>query len=230
MTAGAIALLSVPVVALAKGPPAVVGGGNETAKSVAAPQANIPDTNAGQAKKPEPLAKPVAPPRAPKQTPPGHAKQADQVSAPAGGGNGSAAPGPAKKSEPHASPPAHAKAYGHGTSPGHAKRRSREPVEGSSDPVAVNEPAPADSPERPSRPDSRDKVVGTGPIELPPAAAPESSGTEGAALGAVVSDTVELPDDASPETLPFTGIQLGLLALIGLTSLAGGFALRRSTT
>ena len=212
MTAGAIALLSVPVVALAKGPPDVVGGGNQTAESVAAPQANIPGTNAGQAKKPDPLPKPVSAPRAPKQTPPGHAKPAGQVSAPAGGGNASAGSGgTARKSKSQAAPPAHAKAYGH------AKQRSREPAEGSSDPGPVNEPAPSGSPDKQSRPDRPDEVDATGPLKLPPAGAPDSHGSQGAALGAVVSDTVELPDDASPDTLPFTGIQLGLLALIGLT-------------
>ena len=234
MTAGAIALLSVPVVALAKGPPAVVGGGNKTAETVASPQANIPDTNVGQAKKPEPRPKPVAAPKAPKQTPPGNAQPAVEGSAPSGGsgsgGNGSAGPSPAKNAKSQASPPAHAKAYGHATPPGHAKRRSKEQAEGSSDPAPVNEPAPSGSPDKPSRPDRPDKVDATGPLKLPPAAAPESEGSQGAALGAVVSDTVELPADASPETLPFTGIQLGLLALIGLTSLVGGFALRRTTT
>ena len=227
MTAGAIALLSVPVVALAKGPPTVVGGGNQTAETVASPQANIPATNAGQAKKPDPRPKPVSAPRAPAQTPPGQAKPAGQVAAPASGSGGRNTPAgsgaAAKKAKSHSAPPAHAKAYGH------AKQRSKEAAEGSSEPGPVNEPSPSGSPDKQSRPDKPDEVDATGPLKLP-SAAPESSGTEGAAVGAVVSDTVELPDDASPDTLPFTGIQLALLALIGLTSLVGGFALRRTTT
>ena len=242
MTAGAIALLSVPVVALAKGPPDAVGGGNDTARSVASPQANIPETNPGQAKKPAPVAKPAP---APKPTPPGHAKRAGsgagQGSAPAGGsaggGNASAPPRrAAKKAKSNGSPPAHAKAYGHSTPPGHAKR-SHEPAGGSSEPGPVNQPAPSGSPEKqsgspnkPSRGDSPEELDPTGPLNLPSADSPESSEGDGGIPAAVVSDTVELPEDASPETLPFTGIQLGLLALIGLTSLVGGFALRRGAT
>jgi len=236
MTAGAIALLSVPVVALAKGPPDAVGGGNDTAKGVASPQANIPDTNPGQAKKPAPVVKPAP---APKPTPPGHAKRAVQRPAPAGGstggGNVSAPPRrPARKAKAHAAPPAHAKAYGHKIPPGHAKHHSQEPAEGSSDPGTVNQPAspdnPSGSPDKPSRPKSPDELDPTGPLDLPSADSPESSDGNGGIPAAVVSDTVELPENASPETLPFTGIQLGLLALIGLTSLVGGFALRRSAT
>src|SRR5262245_26630289 len=225
MTAGAIALLSVPVVALAKGPPDAVGGGNDTARSVASPQANIPDTNPGQAKKPAP---------APKPTPPGHAKRAGsgtgQGSAPAGGSAGggkvSSSRRASKKAKSNGSPSAHAKAYGHSTPPGHAKR-SHEPAGGSSDPGPVDQPAPSGSPEKPSRGDSPGELDPTGPLDLPSADSPESSGGNGGIPAAVVSDTVELPEDASPETLPFTGIQLGLLALIGLTSLVGGFALSR---
>ena len=229
MTAGAIALMSVPVVALAKGPPDAVGGGNDTARSVASPQANIPDTNRDQAKKPAPVAKPAP---APKPTPPGHAKRAAQRPAPAGGsaGGGNVFAPPrraAGKAKAHAAPPAHAKAYGHGTPPGHAKHHSQEPAEGSSDPGTVDQPAPSGSPDKPSHPKSPDEVDTTGPLDLPSAESPESSDGDGGIPAAVVSDTVELPEDASPETLPFTGIQLGLLALIGLTSLVGGFALRR---
>src|SRR5262245_19104270 len=137
MTAGALALLTVPVVAIAKGPPDDPGGGNGNAKSVAPPEARIPDQSPGQAKKPEPAAKP-APPRRQKAAPPGHAKRAAQVSAPAGSapnaGNGSAPPRPAAKPKKakrpsHPSPPDHAKAYGHNVPPGHAKR-SDEPAEG----------------------------------------------------------------------------------------------------
>ena len=87
---------------------------------------------------------------------------------------------------------------------------------------------PSGSPDKPSRPKSPDELDATGPLDLPSADSPESSDGDGGIPAAVVSDTVELPENASPETLPFTGIQLGLLALIGLTSLVGGFALRRS--
>ena len=227
MTAGATALLSVPVVAFAKGPPDVVGGGNDTARSVASPEATIPATNRGQAKKPDGV--PKAAPNAPAS--PGHARRAGQAPASAGGGNASASPRRAtQKAKANGAPPAHAKAYGHGSPPGHARRQSHAPAEGSSDPGPVSQPAPSGSPDKPSRPDKPHKVDTTGPLNLPSADSPESSNGDGGVAAAVVSDTVVLPEDASPETLPFTGIQLGLLALIGLTSLVGGFALRRSAT
>jgi hypothetical protein len=49
----------------------------------------------------------------------------------------------------------------------------------------------------------------------------------GGVAGAVSSETVELPEDASPATLPFTGLQLALLALIGLATAAGGLLVRQ---
>jgi hypothetical protein len=45
--------------------------------------------------------------------------------------------------------------------------------------------------------------------------------------GAVADEAVELPEDASPATLPFTGLQLALLALIGLGTAAGGVLVRQ---
>jgi hypothetical protein len=38
-----------------------------------------------------------------------------------------------------------------------------------------------------------------------------------------------LAEDASTETLPFTGLQLGLIVMAGVASLASGLVLRRST-
>ncbi|MEA2409116.1 MAG: hypothetical protein QOE69_3235, partial [Thermoleophilaceae bacterium] len=43
----------------------------------------------------------------------------------------------------------------------------------------------------------------------------------------IADQTVDLPADASPSTLPFTGLQLALMALLGLAALAAGTALRR---
>jgi hypothetical protein len=228
MTAGAFALLSVPVVALAKGPPDQPGGGTDTATSVAAPQAQIPNPPPGQANQPA-AARPAP---APKPAAPGRAKRVVQVSAPAttgdGGGSASHRRGASKSTSPsRGTPPAHAKAFGRAkVPPGHSKG-SHEPAEGSSDPGQVSQPDPARSPDKPSRRDSKDELDPSGPLDLPSADAPESSDDDGGVDAAVVGDTVEIPEDASPETLPFTGIQLGLLTLIGLASLAGGFMLRR---
>jgi hypothetical protein len=47
------------------------------------------------------------------------------------------------------------------------------------------------------------------------------------ANSAVAADAADLPPDASPETIPFTGFQLALMAMAGLTALAGGAVLRR---
>jgi len=44
---------------------------------------------------------------------------------------------------------------------------------------------------------------------------------------AVAGEAVELPEDASPATLPFTGLQLALLALIGLATSAAGVLVRQ---
>jgi hypothetical protein len=96
MTAGAFALLSVPVIAFGKGPPDVKGGGKDTAATVAAPEAGVPDPP-GQAKNPAAPAPKAAPPgqAKPKPTPRGQARR--QAAAPApvpgGGPDGSGPPG-----------------------------------------------------------------------------------------------------------------------------------------
>jgi hypothetical protein len=64
----------------------------------------------------------------------------------------------------------------------------------------------------------------TGALELPSA----DEGDDGD-VAAAFGESVDLPEDASPAMLPFTGIQLALLALIGLATLAAGMALRRTT-
>ena len=43
----------------------------------------------------------------------------------------------------------------------------------------------------------------------------------------IASQPADLPEDASPDTLPFTGLQLALIAMIGLAAIASGAALRR---
>jgi hypothetical protein len=47
-----------------------------------------------------------------------------------------------------------------------------------------------------------------------------------AATTSVAAQAPDLPDDASPESLPFTGLQLALLALIGIAALVSGTGLR----
>jgi hypothetical protein len=45
----------------------------------------------------------------------------------------------------------------------------------------------------------------------------------------IADQAAEAPADASPSTLPFTGLQLTLMAMLGLAAIAGGAALRRAT-
>ncbi len=61
-----------------------------------------------------------------------------------------------------------------------------------------------------------------------PAGAAKKESADVGATASVAQDAAALPDDASPETSPFTGFRLGVLAMLGLLSLAGGLALRRS--
>jgi hypothetical protein len=58
--------------------------------------------------------------------------------------------------------------------------------------------------------------------------APAEEQSAGGSAPAFASQGVdELPDDASPANLPFTGLQLALMAIVGLAALVGGVALRR---
>lgn len=232
LTAGAFALLSVPVIALGKGPPEVTGGGKDTAGTVASPESTPPSPPPGQVNKASGEPKPE--PAAPKNPPPGQAKpkpvprgQAKRQAAPP-------APVPGRGPEGTEPPGQNAKKSGappHGHARGHSKHHpSSEPADGSSDPGgSPNEPGGAGSPDEPERSPSANEPDVTGGIDLPRADDVDGDGGQAADLaGAVVSDTVELPEDASPETLPFTGLGLAFITLGGLMSLAGGFLLRRS--
>lgn len=222
MTVGALVLFSLPVVALAKGPPDAVGGGTDTASTVVPPQANVPDPPPGQLHKADP---------APKPAPAAEANTPGQAST----------PGPPTQAPPAWAPgSAHAK----GTTPKHGGPKgsqpppSHEPSAGPADnpPAGPTDTSPASEPaggnedpgrggDRPSA--SPDKPDPTGDLELPRADTPAD---DGAVEAAVVSDTGELPEDASPDTLPFTGLQLALMALVGLAVAGGGLALRRTAT
>jgi len=107
---------------------------------------------------------------------------------------------------------------------GHAKRGSHSPAEGSSEPTGSSgEVAPSGgSPDAPSGRHSAPEP--TGALDLPSAGSP---GGNGGVAAAVAGEAVELPEDASPATLPFTGLQLALLALIGLATSAAGVLVRQ---
>jgi hypothetical protein len=227
MTACAFALLSVPVIALGKGPPDVTGDGTDTAKTVVPPEAKVPDPPPGQLNKPDPAPKPAPagqakPKPAPKATPRGQAKRQGAAPVP-GNAHGPDGAGPPGGSRKKSGPPPHGQARGHTK-----HQPSSEPAEGSGEPGSPpDEPTRAGSPDDPSRAPSGDRPDVTGGIDLPSADEPVSV-EDGEVAGAVVGDTVELPEDASPETLPFTGLQLALMALGGFAALAAGLALRRT--
>jgi hypothetical protein len=215
-TAGAIALLWVPVVAVATGPPDAVGGGTQTAGTVVPPAAKVPNPPPGQANKPELPAAPQVHPDSP-----GHAQ------------------GQAPQAEPPGSAhrPEHA-AVGHGpqhATPAHGNAPSGETGDGSAEPAAgsaelggavdgaVEERSSSGSPDA--------RRTGGGADLLPRADTSESGGgaVAGETLGGkTLGDAVELPADASPATLPFTGLQLALLALAGCAAAAAGLTLRRT--
>jgi hypothetical protein len=218
VTVGALALLLVPVVAIAKGPPPDAGGGQDPAGKKA-PEAQAP------AAAPKP-----APPGQAKPEPSGRAKgharspavvddaPAEGAPSPAGGPHAGGAP---KKNKPaHAvTPPGHAR-----VAPGHAKPGSHSPAEGSSEPLSSSgEVAPSGgSPDAPSGRHSAPDPAGA--LDLPSARSP---GGDGGVAGAMAGEAVELPEDASPATLPFTGLQLALLALVGFATAAGGVLVRQ---
>ena len=223
LTACGLALLSVPVIALGKGPPEVNGEGTGTATTVVPPAAEVPDPPPGQVNKPAAEAKPAPAGQAkPKPVPRGQAKRqaATPAPVPGGGQEGSGPPGQgAKKSG--APPNGHAR--------GHSKPRpSSEPADGSSDPGGSPAQPGGGSPDEPGRAPSADEPDVTGGIDLP-RADNVNTGSGGAEVaGALGGDTVELPEDASPETLPFTGLGLAFVTLGGLVAITGGLMLRRS--
>jgi hypothetical protein len=223
LTACGLALLSVPVIALGKGPPEVKGDGTGTATTVVPPEAKVPNPPPGQLNKPTAEAKPTPAGQAkPKPVPRGQAKRQAAAPAPVPGRSleGSKPPGQgAKKS---GAPP-------HGHARGHSKPRpSSEPADGSSDPGGSPAEPGGGSPDEPARSPSADEPDVTGGIDLP-RADDVSTGSGGAEVaGTLVGDTVELPEDASPETLPFTGLGLAFITLGGLMALAGGLMLRRT--
>lgn len=226
ITAGVFALLSLPVVALAKGPPEVVGGGTDTAQGVASPGAGVPNPPPGQLNNSENAVQPA--PR-PKPTPPGQAKKSQGQAA---------TPAPTSQAPPSGVPGAgRAKghAYGHTGGHGHKGHEPETPVpaQPAGEPAAGSPgSAPAGGGEEPRGGGDRDKPSSspnepdtTGPLELPSLSdAPD--GAEQDLAGALASETVELPEDASPVTLPFTGLQAALLALVGLAAIAAGMTLR----
>ena len=224
MTAGALVLLSLPVVALAKGPPDLVAGGTDTAQTVVAPQAKVPDPPPGQLQNSPQASKPAPRPHPTAQT------QTSTPTAPA-------AEAPAARPPSHGRGPAGSAPARRGFKTGHPGRGPKAgeaaapPTSGSPSPEPEGT-APGGGggdqgggKEERSHSRSRDKQNVTGDLDLPRADTGDTAGED--IFGAMTGDTVELPDDASPETLPFTGLQLLIIIMTGLAAIGGGAALRR---
>jgi hypothetical protein len=206
-TAGALVLLSVAGIAVAKGPPEGVGGGKDTA-TVVPLRANVKDTPPGQLRRPDRASKPV---------PPGQAKPSGEPATPA-------------------APRAGGKPVGEVSHPDRGTSRHGNKRQGPAAPAptaAVGKPSSEPLEGLPGSPDERGS---SGPPDLLPRPDARKNGHAGVA-GAVTGEAVELPEDASPAalpedaspaTLPFTGLQLALLVLAGMAAVATGSVLRRT--
>ena len=209
VTTSAAVLVGLPVVAFGQVPgvPQVVGGVTETANRLVQAPVAPPSL-------PAPAPAPVPVPAAPAPAP------APQVQAPA---PPSAAPKPAAQA-PAAQAPA-------ASNPGSAQARSAGTATGSSGGSAKASPRrSATAADRSGKGDGRRgeraKAMASGDAGQAPAE--RSAGGSEPAFASQGVD--ELPDDASPANLPFTGLQLALMAIIGVAALLGGVALRRGVT
>ena len=199
VTAGATVLLAVPVVAFAQVPSVdqVVGDVNDAAQGVV---------------EKAPAQSLPAPPQAPATTPapgaPAQSRSAPGGSAPA---QSHSAP-PQRSSEQRSSGSSSSHGGGSGASSAHARAADK---------------APADGGERQQRPEASDDKKKNAAPDF------DDVGAETPAAGIPATDvqiadgTVDAPRDASPGTLPFTGLQLALMAMLGLAAVAGGALLRR---
>jgi hypothetical protein len=225
MTAGALVLLSLPVVAIAKGPPDVVGGGTDTARTVVAPQAKVPDPPPGQLHNSPQASKP-----APRPHPEAQTHTSAPAARPPSPGSGPVGSGPGRRGPKTVHPGRGPKAKKAATPPT-ADTPSPEPEQTAPDGGSGGggeqggDSEQGGGTEERSHPRSHDKRKATGDLELPRADTGDTAGEE--IFGSITGDTVELPDDASPETLPFTGLQLLLITMTGLAAIGGGAALRR---
>jgi hypothetical protein len=147
-----------------------------------------------------------APPRAPATTPapgaPAQSRSAPGGSAPA---QGHSAP-PQRSSEQRSSGSLSSHGSGRGASSAHARAAEKVPADG----------------ERHRRPESSGDKTNAAPVFGDPSmAATPATDVE------IADGTADAPRDASPGALPFTGLQLALMAMLGLAAIAGGALLRR---
>jgi hypothetical protein len=220
MTAGGLVLLSLPVVALAKGPPDVVGGGTDTARTVVAPQAKVPDPPPGQLHNSPQALKPAPRPHPQAQT----SAPTAPAARPPSPGRGPAGSGPARRG-PKTGHPGRGPKATKAAAPPTVGAPSPEPEQAAPAGGSGEGSEQGGGQEDRSHSRSRDTPNVTGDLALPRADTGDAAG-EGLS-GTMTGETVELPEDASPETLPFTGLQLLLVSMTGLAAIGGGAMLRR---
>ncbi len=201
---GGVAALSVPVVAAGQVPSVdqTIGGVTDQLPSVQVP--SLEPVAPAPAPAPVPQIQVPAPPPAP-------SLPAPLPSLP-GTGSGPAQPSPSQPAPSQAAPSQPAS----GAQGGSSESLSASGREGAGTARAAAAKKRADR-----------RVEAKGSADEPAGAARKESADVGA-TASVAQDAAALPDDASPETSPFTGFRLGVLAMLGLLSLAGGLALRRS--
>ena len=161
---------------------------------------DVNDAAQGVVEKAPPQSLP-APPQAPATTP-----------APGAPAQSRSAPGGSAPAQSHSAPPQRSSAGsssshggGSGASSAHARAAEKAPASGEGDRRAEA----SDKKKRNAAPDLGDV------------------GSETPATDVQIADGTAAPRDASPGTLPFTGLQLALMAMLGLAAIAGGALLRR---
>jgi hypothetical protein len=157
--------------------------------------------------------------KAPAQSLPAPAQAPATKPAPRAPAQSRSAPGGSAPAQSHSAPPQRSSAQrSSGSSSSHAGGNGA-----SSAHARAAETAPAAGGERHRRPAaSDDKTTNAAPDFGDPTMA------QAPATDVQIADgTVDAPRDASPGTLPFTGLQLALMAMLGLAAIAGGALLRR---
>ncbi len=209
VTTGAAVLVGLPVVAFAQVPVVapVVNGVTDTANSIVQTPVAPPSLPALPAPVP-------APPQAPAVQAPAPAPQFQAPAHPS-------APKPAAQAPAAQAPAASNPGSAQVRSAGTATKRS-----GGSGRASAHSSAKAAgrSAKGEGRRGDRAKAKASGDAGRAPAEEQSAGGSEPAFASQGVD---ELPDDASPANLPFTGLQLALMAIVGLAALVGGVALRR---
>jgi hypothetical protein len=217
------ALLALPVVAWGQVPVVdqVVGGVNQAADQV---------VQAAPVPLPAPPAVSVPKPAAPAPAvpaPPAAAPQAPSVAAPAPAGSGPSGSGPSG-SAPSGSAPSN-------SAPAAAPARTGTVAEGSGSSGSAHRTRAAGGGSAAKGGHSKGEHAKSNRAGVHAQAAGKAAKIPANAAAAPTDTDIadkadSVPPDAKPAKLPFTGLELALLAMIGMTSLATGLSARRTLT